>query len=210
MTSVAFRDENCPSASPDRGACDGRAKKTVLLQGLSVRSEPSVRPESLTDSSLPSPPPSPCPRARPLATTDTLPRSALFLPMQIKYPPPTTLTVHCCTAAKRPRGDSQARKLGRRDSVLAEPLPRQSRQIWSGEINWPRCSILTVVLRVCERPVSLLVALRDETISLFVMSLQLCVAAGFERLHWTEKLQIVIYSVTQCMFISEKMPIQKK
>lgn len=57
---------------------------------------------------------------------------------------------------------------------------------------------------------SLLVALRDETISLFVMSLQLCVAAGFERLHWTEKLQIVIYSVTQCMFISEKMPIQKK
>lgn len=119
MTSVAFRDENCPSASPDRGACDGRAKKTVLLRGLSVRSEPSVRPESLTDSSPPSPPPSPCPRARPLvpssprplATTDTLPRSALFLPMQIKYPPPTTLTgLRGCQKAPRRLASAQAGK----------------------------------------------------------------------------------------------------
>lgn len=86
--------------------------------------EPSVRPEQASVRALRGfSPLSPCPRAHPLTTTDTLPQS-----LQLKYLQPATVTelfsaksLQCHTNKHRLTAD----KLGNRGSDFVKPLRRK-------------------------------------------------------------------------------------
>lgn len=128
-----FRDENCPSASPDGGT-------RVPLIGPPAHSEPSVRVESLTDSSplaavssSVSSPESFSPR--PLVPSPPLTHCPALLFPSYANEVPAANNAHWAAPVPKALWRLAARKLGRRDSVLAETPPRQNRQIWNREIN---------------------------------------------------------------------------